>query len=204
MLHTKTVKSELLGLLNILMEKDYLKDFVLVGGTALSLQIGHRMSIDLDLFTLNDFDAIPLRDILEDDFDKIRVSLEKKNTLISTINDVKVDFIKFKYGFQYPLIKEDGIRMANIMDIIPMKIDAITGRGKKKDFYDLYFLLQQFSIDDMLVLYQNKYKHSTLFHVIKSINYFEDAESEADPQLFDETITWAHVKACITQEIRNM
>ncbi len=85
-----------------------------------------------------------------------------------------------------------------------MKLDAISGRGKKKDFFDLYFLLQQFTLAELLELYQAKYQHTTLFHVIKSINYFEEAEEEANPIVFDKKITWAKVKKTISKEIHKL
>jgi predicted nucleotidyltransferase component of viral defense system len=204
MLHRATVAPNTLGLLKDLMQKPYLQDFRLVGGTSLSLQIGHRISVDLDMFCNEPFDSGELKSILADDFASVLVTLERTNTLITTIDSVKVDFIRFKYGFSYPTINEDEIRLANIKDIAPMKLDAISGRGKKKDFFDLYFLLQLFSLTELLELYQAKYQHTTLFHVIKSINYFEEAEAEADPIVFDKKVTWAKVKKAISKEIQKL
>jgi hypothetical protein len=186
------------------MQQPYLKGFNLVGGTALSLQIGHRKSIDLDLFTSEDFDPAALKSLLDSDFAHFQAMLERNNTLITTIDGVKVDFIRFKYGFAYPVLLENNFRLANINDIAPMKLDAITGRGKKKDFFDLYFLLQLFTLPQLLTLYQAKYQHTTLFHVIKSMNYFEEAEAEADPIVFDKKVTWAAVKKAIISEIRKL
>lgn len=204
MLHRATVAPNTLGLLKDLMQKPYLQDFRLVGGTSLSLQIGHRISIDLDMFCNEPFDSGELKSLLADDFASVLVTLERTNTLITTIDSVKVDFIRFKYGFSYPTINEDEIRLANIKDIAPMKLDAISGRGKKKDFFDLYFLLQLFSLTELLELYQAKYQHTTLFHVIKSINYFEEAEAEATPLVFDKKITWEKVKKAISKEIKKL
>jgi hypothetical protein len=186
------------------MQKPYLKGFNLVGGTALSLQIGHRKSIDLDLFASEDFDTAELKSQLDSDFEHFQAMLERNNTLITTIDGVKVDFIRFKYGFAYPVLLEKNIRLAHINDIAPMKLDAITGRGKKKDFFDLYFLLQLFTLPQLLTFYQAKYQHTTLFHVIRSINYFEEAEEEADPMVFDKKVTWATVKKTIVNEIRKL
>lgn len=186
------------------MQKDYLRSFVLVGGTGLSLQIGHRISIDLDLFTLELFDTTELKGSLSSDFNSFQTVLERTNSLITEVDSIKVDFIRFKYGFQYPFVVDNNIRMANIKDIAPMKLDALSARGKKKDFYDLYFLLQIMSLPEMLKLYQEKYKHTTIFHVIKSINYFNDAETEADPIVFEPKLTWNKVKTTIIKEIRKI
>ena len=204
MLQTKTVEPFTLELLTELMRKPYLKDFVLVGGTALSLQIGHQISIDLDMFSNCDFDANELRQFIEDDYADFDTMLIRSASLITTINRIKVDFIRFKYGFQYPVIVRNGIRLADIKDIAAMKLDAITGRGKKKDFFDLFYLLKRFTLPELLKLYQAKYKHTTLFHVIRSINYFTDAENEADPIFFENSLTWEKVKETIANEIRKL
>jgi predicted nucleotidyltransferase component of viral defense system len=204
MLRTETVAPHLLELLKDLMQKEYLRKFVLVGGTALSLQIGHRKSEDLDMFSPEPFETAELKSHLEDNFSSFNIDLERTNSLITTINTIKVDFIRFKYGFDYPFIKHNKIRLANIKDIAPMKLDAISGRGKKKDFFDLYFLLKQFSLTELLSLYQAKYKHTSIFHVIKSINYFEEAENESDPTVFDKTVTWKKVKTTIAGEIKKL
>jgi predicted nucleotidyltransferase component of viral defense system len=189
MLYTATVAPNTLGLLIELMQKPYLQEFNLVGGTALSMQIGHRISIDLDLFTTEAFDTNELKSKLEDDYPVFQVLLESQNTLITTINDTKVDFIRFKYGFTYPIVIEKEIRLANIKDIAPMKLDAITGRGQKKDFFDLYFLLKKYTLPEMFDLYQAKYLHATIFHVIKSIIYFLDADIEPDPVIIDKKVS---------------
>ena len=186
------------------MSKDYLTDFVLVGGTALSLQIGHRTSIDLDLFTNVDYAANEKYDLLLKDFELAEALVNDRSTLIIEIEGVKVDLIKFKYPFRAPIIEVDNIRLLSIEDIAPMKIDAITGRGKKKDFYDLYFLIQYFSLPQILQWYDQMFHHVTMFHVWKSLTYFEDAEGDADPLVFDKSITWPKVKSSIEAVVRQL
>jgi hypothetical protein len=119
------------------MERDFLQQFVLVGGSALSLHLGHRKSIDLDLFTLSDFNSEDIVQYLLKDYSLLTLT-QLPQTLISEINGIKVDFIRFRYPFIRPVLIEDGIRLLTIDDIAPMKLDAITGRGLKKDFFDLY------------------------------------------------------------------
>jgi len=201
MLYTATVAPNTLGLLIELMQKPYLQKYNLVGGTALSLQIGHRISIDLDMFTTEAFDTNELKSALEDDYSVFEVLLESQNTLITNINDIKVDFIRFKYGFTYPIIIEKEIRLVNIKDIASMKLDAITGRGKKKDFFDLYFLLKKHTLPELINLYQEKFQHTTIFHVIKSIVYFQDADNEPDPNIIDKKVNWTMVKRKLTEEV---
>lgn len=204
MLFRKTVSPDTLELLNSLMAKKYLQQFTLVGGTSLALQIGHRLSLDLDMFTTEPFETSGLKLLLQDDYPSLQVDLEHPNTLITTINGIKVDFIRFKYGFDYPLIFEENTRLADIKDIAAMKLDAISGRGKKKDFFDLFFLLKRFSLHELLEMYQQKYKHTTIFHVIKSINYFEDSEGEPDPVVIDSSVTWETVKMAIVGEVQKL
>jgi predicted nucleotidyltransferase component of viral defense system len=201
MLQLQTVKPNTLELLKSLMQKEYLNSFVLVGGTALALQMGNRESIDLDLFSTADFSSNEILSSLLNDY-QIVVNNQLKHTLISTINQVKVDFIKFHYPFIKPFVTIENIRMASIEDIAAMKLDAITGRGSKKDFYDLFFLLQHYSIDDLFSFYSEKYPHQTTFHVIRSLSYFEDAEIQPNPIVFDKNITWEIVKQKIISTIQ--
>ncbi len=201
MLQLQTVKPNTLELLKSLMQKEYLNSFVLVGGTALALQMGNRESIDLDLFSTADFSSNEILSSLLNDY-QIIVNNQLTQTLISTINQVKVDFIKFHYPFIRPFVIIENIRMASIEDIAALKLDAITGRGSKKDFYDLFFLLQHYSIDELFSFYSEKYPHQTTFHVIRSLSYFEDAEKQPNPIVFDKTITWEIVKQKIISTIQ--
>ena len=204
MLQYQTVEPATLELLKSLMSKEYLKPFNLVGGTALALQIGHRMSVDLDLFTPDiEFDDTELLDNLSNDFQDFSVRYRRPNAIIMMIQNVKVDFIRFKYPFFKPLHHFDGIRMVDAEDIATMKIDAITGRGKKKDFVDLYYLLQRYDLPHILDLYQKKYKHVTLFHVIKSLTYFEDAEAD-EVEMLDDKVTWAMMKKTIQMAVNQI
>jgi predicted nucleotidyltransferase component of viral defense system len=200
MLRRETVEENTLELLIQLQTEDYLSDFVLVGGTALSLQIGHRKSIDLDFFTVSDFDSNLLIAHLSPKYN-LTVRHQTAQTLIGMIDGIKVDFIRFRYPFIRPMISLEGIRMLSVEDIAPMKLDAIVGRGKKKDFYDLYFLLQQYNLKELLALYNEKYKHQSDFHVIRSLAYFEDAETDPDPLVFDTNLSWDSVKNAITKSI---
>jgi predicted nucleotidyltransferase component of viral defense system len=203
MLHYQTVDPNILELLKSLMQKDYLKQFVLVGGTALALQIGHRKSVDLDLFTIQDFSTDELLPTLLQDY-RLQPDMQMPQTLICSIEDIKVDFIRFKYPFIRPFVEIDGIKMLSVEDIAPMKLDAITGRGSKKDFYDLYYLLQLFDLEQLFALYKEKYPHQTTFHVARSLVYFEDAENNPDPYIFDKKLTWTKVKKAIVKIIQKL
>lgn len=203
MLHLAAIEPLTLGLLKSLMSRNYLEQFVLVGGTALALQIGHRKSVDLDLFSVSDFETDSLLENLQKEF-TVLPKVKTKGSLISDVEGIKVDFIRFKYAFSFPLVETDGVRMVSVEDIAPMKLDAITGRGSKKDFYDLYFLLDRYSLPEILDLYSKKYPHSTLFHVIKSLTWFEDAEPQSLPDVLLKSVSWDQVKNRIKQEVARL
>jgi len=201
MLQTQTVEPLTLGLLKRLMADETLQQFVLVGGTALSLQIGHRKSVDLDMFSQTDFSSADILQHLIDAGYNPNVRFSQKQTLIAEIEGVKVDFIRFKYPFEEQVLEVEGIRLANIRDIACMKIDAIMGRGRKKDFCDLHFLLQYFTLPDMMDAYNRMYPHSTLFHVYKSLTWFEDADMDGDLEVFDKNFDWEKAKKDIVKAV---
>lgn len=204
MLHYQTVEHNTLGLLKSLSLKDYLNNFVLVGGTSLALQIGHRTSIDLDFFTPEIFEAAKIFEKLEQDYVIHETKVKDKSTLIVDVEGVKVDFIRFRYPWQKPFIQIDGLRLLDKEDIAPMKLDAIAGRGRKKDFFDLYFLLDYYSLKEMFIWYGKMFPHQTHFHIWKSLVYFEDAEIDGDPFLLDTNTTWDQVKQKITAEVKKL
>ena len=204
MLQYETVEPATLELLKKLMSQPFLNKFCLVGGTAIALQLGHRISADLDMFTLEDFDSDKLLIRLRNHFKYIEPKVKTTNSLILTLENIKTDFIKFHYPFSYPFVVYDNIRLLNLKDIAPMKLDAITGRGKKKDFYDLYFLLQQFTLPGMLKLYREKYHHATIFHVIKSLTWFADAEKDPEPMVLDKKLDWNIVKYAIVSAVNKL
>ncbi len=197
MLHTQTVDPLTLGLLKRLMADEALQQFTLVGGTALALQIGHRKSVDLDMFSHEDFRSEDiLQHLLEEGY-AANVRFSQRQTLIVEIEGIKIDFIRFRYPFAEQIIVNEGIRLASILDIACMKLDAITGRGRKKDFCDLYYLLQYFSLSNMMEAYSKMFSHSTLFHVYKSLTWFEDADLDADPEVSDNEFNWEKAQKAI-------
>ena len=157
MLHKETVSNATLELLKRLMADERLKDFVLVGGTALSLQMGHRISIDLDLFINSDFDAEALREYLERTC-HLETDYMAFATVKGEIEGVQVDCIAHSYPWIRPFVEEEGIRLASMEDICAMKLNAIAGNGTRiKDFVDVAYLSSSFSLRQMLEFYEEKY-----------------------------------------------
>ena len=155
MLQEQTVKASTLELLKRLMADSALKDFYLVGGTALALQIGHRISVDLDLFSTSAFDNIQMREYLENEYG-FRTNYMAANTLKGEISDVKIDCIMHKYKW-LDSFADNGIRLAGLKDICAMKLNSIAGNGTRiKDFVDLAYLSEHFSLRQMLDFFQEK------------------------------------------------
>jgi len=200
MLYTKVVEPGTLDLLIKLMSLRGLNEFNLVGGTSLALQYGHRSSIDIDLFGKVDFLNEELIDEDLKIFDKVDKTTRSRVMIGYNINGVKVDIVKYQYPLIYPIQTIENIRLASPKDIAAMKCAAISGRGKRKDFYDLYEILQRHSLDDILHFYNKKYQDGNEFIVLRSINYFADAEEDEDPELYKNQ-SWEDVKRFINQKL---
>lgn len=200
MLQLRTIEPNTLELLKSLCQQPLWEGHFLVGGTALALQMGHRFSVDLDLFTHEPFDAEALLAMLREHYEVQPLTISN-SIFISVVNGVKVDIVHFKYPFANPIIHTDNVRMADIKDIAPMKLDAVTKRGSKKDFFDMYYLFEQFEPNEILAWYAAMFRHSTAFHVIRSLVYFEDAELTENPIVFDKSVTWEKVKKRMNEVI---
>ena len=199
MLQTQTVVPDLLELLKKIMSEKMFSDFHLVGGTSLSLQIGHRNSIDIDLFGNSEINEDLFIEKLNT-FGKVQVVQATKNILITKINDLKVDFVNYKYPLLKDVLIIDNIRMLSTADIAVMKLNAIAGRGSKKDFIDLYFLLDEFSLPKIFDFYDQKFKDGSGFMVEKSLTYFEDADRQLEPKMF-KPFDWEACKQKIIEEV---
>lgn len=207
MLQYSSVDKGTLELLKSLMQQDFLLDFNLVGGTALALQIGHRVSIDLDLFTDKEFNPSEIRVQLEQKYKLIDI-IENKTGITQKIEYpentnifIKVDIIKYSYKLISPPIISDGIRLLSKEDIIPMKLAAVSNRGSKKDFYDIYFLLQEYTLKEMLSFFEKKFSNYNHFYVIKSLTYFDDAEKDLNPKMLKKC-TWEEIKQLISSKVQ--
>jgi len=189
-LHYKTVNTELLRILGILMTAEEFKDFRLVGGTALSLYRGHRQSVDIDLFTDADYGSV--------DFNAIDLFLRKKFPYVDT-NNLSVgpgrscfvgkdesECVKLDLYYTEPFIKEvvifDGIRITAEEEIVSMKIEVISNGGRKKDFWDIHDLMDDYSIETMMSLHKERYPYSHDKKVIiKNLYDFSKADQDFDP-----------------------
>lgn len=198
MLQTQTIRPELLELLRAIMSSELFSGFNLVGGTALALQIGHRFSIDIDMFGNAEIDEFEFIEELSA-FGNVIVLKKSKNIIILSVDGIKVDFVNYKYPLLEKITTIENIRLVSDKDIAAMKLNAIAGIGSRKDFIDLYFLLKKYSLRMLLDFYKTKYADGSEFMVLKSLTYFEDAETEEMPVMY-ESINWNEIKQIIIKE----
>jgi hypothetical protein len=187
------------------MELPSLQSFSLVGGTAMSLRYGHRSSVDLDLFFHEKFDHNPIENELRQTFGDgfSYESGHKQFGIFCYIRKVKVDIVYFPHKPISDIEVVENIRMYSSVEIGAMKIQAILGRGQKKDFWDLYELLQHYSLEQLIEWHYQKYPSQMLaISIPNAITYFTDAEETAAPVSFKGQ-TWAQVKKGIQKAVRD-
>jgi len=202
MLYSKTVEPSTLGLIKELQSKIYMQNFMLVGGTALALQIGHRTSTDIDLFLNEPFDTEIIRNELELDF-RCDIKSVYRFALFLFVNDVKVDIVYQKSKMLNPPIIFDSVKMASLEDLCAMKLMAITNRGKLRDFVDVYMLLQKFELKAMLEMWSEKYQNENYELVLRSLTYFEDAKMEGNLKWFF-PFNWDKICKTIISAVRTI
>lgn len=204
MLYTKTVEPGTFSLLKQLMEIPSLKPFCLVGGTALSLKYGHRSSVDLDLFYHEKFDSEAIEEELKQTFRENYYTEggHRNFGIFCYINKVKVDIVYFPHKPIAPFEETENIRFYSSNDIGAMKIQAILGRGKKKDFWDLHELLKHHSLQQIMDWHKQKYPNQMLaISIPNALTYFTDADESETPVSFKKQ-TWEMVKKDISRVVR--
>ncbi|HQW06834.1 MAG: nucleotidyl transferase AbiEii/AbiGii toxin family protein [Flavobacteriales bacterium] len=206
MLHYETVEPGTLAILKRLMGLDALKDFSLVGGTALALRYGHRRSVDLDLFTEGELDQELLREALTMEFGEAFTMVhdqQAKWAIFAFIGDVKVDLVRFPHARVADIVLEDGIRIYADEDIGPMKVEAIRHRAVKKDFWDIDILLRTHGLEWLLNHHKHKYPRNTIMISIpRTLVYFADAEESETPVCL-KGLSWSEVKRSISRIVNS-
>ena len=203
MLSYDTIELHTLELLKSLMQESAFSAMRLVGGTALALQYGHRQSIDLDFFGDLKCDKSETKNILSQ-YGKVTVLKETETIRIYVIDGIKVDFVHYScYPWLTPAVIENGLRLASPQDIAAMKVNAIEGRGTRKDFVDIYFLLKHFKLSELLEFYKQKYPEYSFFRALMSLTYFDDAEQQPMPNMLN-PISWDVMKQKIIAEVKRI
>ena len=200
MLHFEAVLASTLDLLKRIQAMRHAADMRLVGGTALALHLGHRKSVDLDLFGSFGEQTSFRAELLREG----HVADGAENGALQTlkVDGVKVDFVNYPYPWLQPSVHEDGIALAGLEDIAAMKLSAAANRGRKKDFIDISFLLDIFPLGEMFSLYQRKFSVSEFAFALRGLTYFDDAEDDPMPEML-EPVTWKGVKGKIESTVRD-
>lgn len=195
MLYYQTIDSKTLELLKRIQKINLFSELRLVGGTSLALQIGHRISIDIDLFGKLNATHLDITNALSD-IGNLKTIHFTENIHIYSLDGIKVDIVNYPYPWLTTYLNEDHIVLADINDIAAMKLAAISGRGSKKDFIDIYFLLKKYSLKELIAFHNKKYADGSSFLVLKSLVYFSDADLEPTPKMLKK-VTWETVKSTI-------
>ena len=199
----KGISEPLMRLLKQLMQDTMLQDFYLAGGTGLALHLGHRESIDIDLFHNSDFDSRLVCSHLEQKY-QAEDLIHELNTARVSINGIKVEFLTHTYPLIEDLSLIDGIRVASLKDLAAFKLNAVAGRGSKKDFWDVAILLDHYSMKQMLDFFSQKYPAADLWHLIKSLTYFGDTEAEQIEILDLQGKSWELIKNHILTAVKEL
>lgn len=178
-----------------------LSGFALGGGTSLALRFGHRISVDLDFFTPDPFQPDEIATSLG--ALKPEIIASARNSLTTVAGGVKLDFLRHAYPLLAPVEVIEGITMLSLDDVAAMKLNAVSNRGSKKDFYDVAELLDRFDLATLLTFFTAKYTASDPFAVIRSLAWFEDAEPEPDPIPLNGT-TWKSVKRKVSEAVSKL
>lgn len=176
----------------------------LAGGTALALQVGNRKSVDLDFFTTDrDFDKVELLNNFSGNTEW-KTTIDKKNTIYGEFYGAKVSFIAYPFFIpKQNFIQYGSIKVLSPIDIAVMKIIAVSQRGRKRDFFDLYWCAKNIeSLDDLIKKLKVQYPSVAhdYHHILKSLVYFVDAESDPEPEIYFKS-NWNEVKAFFEKEI---
>lgn len=202
MLHKNAVPPAALDLLKELSAIDQLNSFALGGGTNLALRKGHRLSVDLDFFTNISFDTEAIFMLITKKYPSSELLYQKNQTILFTINDIKVDFVLYPFPWlnTFDILEES--RLLSVEDIIPMKLQAVSNRNAKKDYWDIHALLAEYPLKEMLKLFSSKFPQIDTGFIIHSLTDFEKADMEPDPDS-NLSVTWTAIKENLSAEVRN-
>lgn len=193
------IQIEVLNKIKTLPEETYL-----AGGTALALQLGHRTSLDFDFYTKNHFETEIILKNFQQDLTNVKVDRVAKDTLIFTSEGVSVSIFYYPYELNSDLVHFENIKIAGVTDVAAMKMVAISMRGKRRDFIDAYYLLQKFSLSEIIDFTIKKYPSYQPMVILKGLIYFNDAEDEdlsRGIKVFDKDFSWEGTKKKIFEEV---
>ena len=177
--------------------------FYMAGGTALALQIGHRTSLDFDFYINKKFDSAKLYQELRKRFEKVILLQKAEDTLIVKLNEVAASFFYYSYPMVFPPAEINGLRIASKQDIAAMKIIAVSDRGTRRDFVDVYFLMKEFSLENIFSFVKQKYPEFNIYVGLRGLTYFADADKKQQRKLYlFGTASWPKIKEFLIEEVK--
>ena len=203
-MNPKVLPAEAWAVVKLLKGTDLLDGWILAGGTALALQLGHRISVDLDFFRFEDFQVAPLRQALAR-LGKLEVPSMAPGMLHCRLDGIRLTFSGSEVPFLYEPVPYRGLHLADVRDIAAMKVIAVAGRGAKKDFIDLYAYLDAgASFPDLMAVVQQRYRDTdfNVMHLLRSLVYFDDAEAEPMPKMLSRA-GWPEIRRRLEREARD-
>lgn len=213
MLYKNTVSDSLWNALQVLMSLEDMKCFRLVGGTSLSLQLGHRISVDIDLFTDLPYDSIDFNEVdnlMLQHFPFVQMGYGGNNSMGKTyfVGSDESDLVKidlfYTETFIFPIKYFDNIRMAPIQEIAAMKMEVIGNGGRKKDFWDVHELLNHFTIEQMIEHYEIRYPYGrTKTQLLNALIHFDVADKDFNPICIKQK-KWELIKLDFEEQIAKM
>jgi Nucleotidyl transferase AbiEii toxin, Type IV TA system len=202
MLRKETISPFCLTLLQDLMTLPELQTFRLAGGTALSLQYGHRISVDLDIFTDRSFDLDELEVSLRQRYPTFIKDFSNRLGFSGYIDNVKTDFVNWSVPFIRPVIEIENVRLASPIEIAAMKMETITSRQMKKDYYDIYELLKYYSIAQLFDFYRERYPYNNPKAPLEFLVAAHLADESPEPEMLF-LLEWDKVKSTIRQQTQS-
>lgn len=199
----KVLPKEAWAVVRKLEQAGMLAPWVLAGGTGLALQLGHRVSVDLDFFAEGPFDGHALRAALSG-LGMLEVQAQDGDTLHVRLDGLRLSYLRSEVPFLYPPIEYRGLRVADTRDIAAMKIVAIGGRGSRKDFVDLHaYLAAGGDFRGLLQILRRRYANTTFneVHLLRSLVFFDDAEREPMPRML-QPAGWTTIRSRLEDEVR--
>lgn len=199
--HREVIPASTEATLRALRDSGIADTFYLAGGTGLALQFGHRLSLDLDFFAEEQFDEEVLLERAQQ-LGVFSLVMKAPHTLHATLGTTKISFLGYDYPVLFPKRYWEVVAVADPRDIACMKITAITSRGTRRDFVDLYVTARQFGLTELLQLFGQKYRKTRYSkpHILKSLVYFGDAEKDPMPHMLM-NLSWEEVKHFFLREV---
>ncbi len=204
-MHPKVLSDEGWAVVRKLTSGGYVDGWTLAGGTGLALQFGHRVSLDLDFFLPEPFDAQALVGDLSR-LGAIAIQSRTDSTLHVTLDGIRLSFLKAEVPFLFPAAPYRNLLVADPRDIAVTKVVAIGGRGSRKDFVDLYFYLRSGgALDSLMELLRQRFVDIDYneYHLLKSLVFFDDAETEPMPRMLRRA-SWPDIRKAIVDEVRRV